>query len=304
MADEISGISLVTVHVEDDAAGLCYSVTVPARNEQEAIAILHEAGSGLAGEGMRNLYLGSVLEPVRHRYHQALSQAAAEIAERRAKLGPAPSEAALRELSEWAVRRRAQAARLWRIPTGPAMQVRLEVRDWRKYGFGGRTYQNLLRRQQGGGFTGATAYENLILSATQSNAGVDASIPRSARHLRFGGGILAGLALAYSAHEIAEAPPEQRANLAKHQAVGFAGGVVGGEAAAALAGVGLGLLVATPPGWVVITVGLVAGLVGGVVGGMVAERVVFPEDAHAASQAMRSGIPLNCSGFACVCPAR
>lgn len=260
-------VSMVTVHVEDAEARQCYAVTVPARSGEEAIRFLSEAGSGLGGEAVREIYLGSVLAPVRHRYHAALAAAATEIAERRAGLGATATEAQLRELAEWAVQRRARAARMWRIPTGPAMQVRLEVRDWRQYGAGGRSFGNMLAREQRKGFGAGTAYENLIRSASTSNAGVDRSVARAARHLRLGGGVLGGLALAMSVREIAAAPAEQRGTIVKHQAVGLAGGLVGGEVMAGAAAIGLGLLMATPPGWLVLTIGLVAGIGGGMAGG-------------------------------------
>jgi hypothetical protein len=265
-------------------------VTVPvlANSPEEAFRILYETGNGVSGTGARNFYYGSVLEPIRNGYKARLEQVEALIRQRRAALGPNPTQYELRGLAQWAARQRAMTARIWRIPT-PSLLAGLEARDWRTYGPGGRTFENLLRRNAAQGRTGTAAYDYILGSAARSNAEVNASVARGARQLRIGGGILGVAGLAVTAHDIYQAPPERRGAVAQRHAVGFAGGLIGAEIGVGLLAVGAGLLAATPPGWVVLAVGLIAG----VAGSIIADRVFYPPEHEAIGNRMAAGYAVD-----------
>jgi hypothetical protein len=131
--------------------------------------------------------------------------------------------------------------------------------------------------------------ENIIGSAVRSNAEVNASVACGARFLRGGGAILGAAGLAVSAYGIAQTPSRQRGDVVRRQVVGFAGGLIGSEIAAGLLAVGAGLLAATPPGWVVIGVGLV----GGIAGGIIADAVIFAPHYETIGRRMGAGYAVD-----------
>jgi hypothetical protein len=143
----------VTVAVADPDTKVCYTVSVPADSTQEALQFLEFAGGGLSGAGTRQMLAGGTLGPIRDAYYRQLAGVERAIAARAAALGPAPGDAALREVAEWAVQQRARAARVWRVPSGPAAVVIGEARDWSVYGVGGRTIGNMERRYAARGLT-------------------------------------------------------------------------------------------------------------------------------------------------------
>jgi hypothetical protein len=263
------------------------AIPVFANSPKEAFRLLFEIGNGVGGTGVRNVYYGTVLEPIRRAYVRRLEAVETAIRRDRAALGPNPTEYELRGLAQWAARQRAYNARLWRLPT-PSLFAGLEARDWQKYGVGGRTFENLMARNAAGR-TGTAAYEDILGSAVRSNAEVTASVARGARFLRRGGAVLGVTGLAVSAYDIARAPAGQRGAVAQQQALGFAGGLVGSEVAAGLLAIGAGLFAATPPGWVVIGVGLVGGLVGGVI----SDRIFYPPKHEPIAHRMAAGYAID-----------
>lgn len=282
-------VPTVTVDIPNGQAGHTTPVTVPARTPEEAFRYLYATGSGLAGEGVRDLYQGTVLEPVRAGYKARLQRVEAEIIRRRSALGATPAEGELRALAAWASRQRTNTARLWRIPQGPGWAVMLEGRDWGSYGVGGRTFANILKRYEARGLTGPAAYQHILGRAVVDDAKTTARVAEAARFFRRGGAALGVLGLGVSAYTIATAPPEQRARVAEHEAVDFAGGLVMSEAAVGLLGVGAALLAATPPGWLIIGVGLVAGIAGS----YIADRTFFPEDYRPVAGRLGAGVAIH-----------
>ncbi len=277
-------INFVTVQVGKKPSGEPDLMMVPANSEEEALRLLRDVGNGVPA----GVAWGSTLEPIRQAYKRQLEQVELAIRERRARLGPNPSAYELRGLAQWAARQRTLTARLWRIPL-PATGLGLEVRDWRMYGAGGRTFDNLVARNARQGLTGRAAYENILGSAKRSNVKVNAEVARGAAFLRRGGGVLAVAGLGISAYDIWKAPAERRGDVAKRHSVGLAGGLVGAEVAGGLLAIGAGLLFATPPGWLVIAVGLV----GSVGGAMIADRTFYPSDYQPVSQHMRAGMAVD-----------
>ncbi|GAA3725069.1 hypothetical protein GCM10022268_36320 [Sphingomonas cynarae] len=259
----------VEIMVRLDPSGPPERMHVPAATEAEAYRLLGSIADGVPAA----VVWGSVLEPIRSGYKRQLEQVELEIRRRRALLGKNPTEYELRGLAQWAARQRTNTARLWRIPL-PVTGAGLELRDWRKYGAGGRTFDNLLDRNARQGRTGMAAYENMLGSATRSNPEYNAKIARGAKLLKGGGGVLAVAGLAVTAHDIWQAPADQRGKVLTRHGVGFAGGLIGAEVAGGLLTIGAGLLLATPPGWLVLAVGLV----GGIAGGVIVDRLVYPED--------------------------
>jgi hypothetical protein len=77
--------------------------------------------------------------------------------------------------------------------------------------------------------------------------------------------------------------------VAERHAVGFAGGLVGSEVAAGLLAIGAGLLAATPPGWVVIGIGLI----GGIAGGVIADRIFYPPKYEPIAERMAAGYAID-----------
>jgi hypothetical protein len=250
-----------SVSVDDPERRACYGVTVPARSDGEALAYLLAVAGGIGGAGSRMLLAGSTAEMIRAKYNASLARIEAEIARRQTLLGPKPDAAALREFADWAVRQRTRIARVWRIPSGPEVMVVAEVRDWAKYGAGGRTLNNLLedagRRE---GVTGVAALERVLKSATRSNKKITEQLVKSVRFLRHGGAALSVLGIGLSAAEVCYAPPERRVGVAGEALAGFVGGAAVGGLVTAI------LVFAGPPGWVVIGVGFLAGITGGIAG--------------------------------------
>ncbi|WBH16008.1 hypothetical protein [Sphingomonas radiodurans] len=259
---------------------------VPASTREEAYALLNSIGNGTVG----GVAYGSVLEPLRNGYKRNLEGVERQILQRRQALGTGATPAQLETLARWGSAERTRTARIWRIPT-PVTGLGLELRDWRVYGWGGRTYDNLLTRNARAGRTGVAANNYIIGSATRSNPGFNASVARGARILRGGGGVLAVAGLGVTAHDIWRAPANQRGAVAQRHAVGIAGGIIGAEVAAGLVMVGAGLLVATPPGWIIIAVGLV----GGIAGSMIADHYFYPDNHQTAASTLASGRVLQCT---------
>lgn len=250
-----------SVNVDDPETRVCYAVTVPARSDGEALAYLLAVAGGIGGAGSRMLLAGSTAEMIRSKYNASLTRVEAEIARQQTLLGPNPSERVFKEFVDWARRQRVRIARVWRIPSGPEVMVVAEVRDWAKYGAGGRTLNNLLayaeRRE---GKTGVAALESVLKGATRSNKKITEQVVKATRFLRHGGAALSVLGIGLSAIEVCQAPPERRVDVAGEAFAGFAGGAVVGGVATAI------LVFAGPPGWVLIGVGFLAGVAGGIAG--------------------------------------
>ena len=277
--------------MEDPQTGHTTPVTVPGRTPEEAFRLLNAIGAGLSGEGARDIYQGNILKTVRDGYKARLVRVEGEIIRRRAALGAHPAEGDLRELAVWAARQRATTARLWRIPQGPGQMTALEARDWGVYGVGGRTFKNLLKRQEVQyGLTGPAAYERILGSAVRDNVKVTADVARASKFLKRGGAALGLAGLAVSAYDIYSAPPGQRGKVAAHEGVDAVGGLIASEGAVGLLGIGaVALGLATPPGWVVLAVGLVAGIAGS----YLADRAIFPEDYKPVMGRLGAGIAIE-----------
>lgn len=169
------------------------------------------------------------------------------------------------DLSRWASDERTKIARTMRMKQGPMALTVLEIRDWKTYGVGGRTWNNIYARASN---RASDAHGKILSGAVSPNKGISEAAIRGARSLRGAGAAFVVIGIGVSANTIISAPPEARLGVAKDEAVYVGSGMLGAEA-----GVGLCLAfgIATG-GW-----GLLAcAVVGGGTGGLIADRFVRP----------------------------
>jgi hypothetical protein len=287
----IPELSTRTVVINDPDLRMCYQLTVPARSEEDAWRFLSQVGSGgMAGNGMHNMYLGSALPTIRNQYYKALEGVEAEIRARQAKLGSKlndPRE--LRQFVEWASSERTRIARLFRIPAGPGGMLGGEIRDWRQYGAGGRSMDNLLARAEAkNGLTGEAALRKILGSVDKPNPAATESILRGARYLRSAGAVVFVAGAGWTAYNIASAPAEERPELMRREGSALAGGFVASNVA-----IGICFLLGMTG------VGLIAvGLVAGVAGAMAGERIYYASQHSGVVQQMKAGQTVSIQQFA------
>lgn len=195
------------------------------------------------------------------------------------------------EVAQTVVRERTSFARATRLRQGPGATVVLEVRDWKKYGVGGRTYGNLAQKAEadiarGAKYTkGLTRDEVLIRGAMRPQALLSPQFLEAARYLKYGGPVMLVLGAGLTAHEIASAPKQDRNRVIAEEAGGFIGGELAAEGAAiALLTVGTGGL-----GLVAIAGVAAVGVVGGVAGSWLADKLYYAHHAHVVQQARSTG---------------
>lgn len=260
----VNGVPMVTLVIDDDEQGVCYPLRVPGSSQEEGWHFLESLGSGAAGGGMRQMMAGATWEPIRLRY-QAIDQALAQAAQRElAALGPKPSLSQLEQLVKNATGARTRMARLWRLPTGPDVALLAEARDWKKYGPGGRSFNNLLARSMNNAeratWSRAEHLQQMLRNVEKANPKVTAGVLRNARYLRYGGAFVFVAGLGWTAHEYSQTPVAQRRAFVERQGAGFVGGAVA-------SGLAVALIISAPvSGLVVLGVALVAGVAGGMAG--------------------------------------
>lgn len=281
-------VSTRNVMIHDPELQTCYQLAVPAETDEDAWRFLLEVGSaGITGTGIQNTYLGLALPRIRKSYYAALEIAEKEIAARRVSLGPKPSYSQLRTFTEWASGKRTAIARLFRIPAGPGGMIGGEIRDWRQYGYGGRTFKNLVARAEGKGLTGEAALLKILNSVDKPNVNVTESILKGARFLKGAGTVLFVGGAAMTGYTILSAPEDQRWNVAGREAVGMGGGILTSNVV-----VGVCFLFGMT-GFGLLAVGVVAG----VGGAYMSERMYTSHEKSPVVQQMMAGQPVYLSGF-------
>ena len=239
---------------------------------------------------MHNMYLGSALPTIRNQYYKALEGVETEIRARQAKLGSKPNgPRELRQFVEWASSERTRIARLFRIPAGPGGMLGGEIRDWRQYGAGGRSMDNLLTRAEAkNGLTGDAALRKILGSVDKPNPAATESILRGARYLRSAGAVVFVAGAGWTAYNIASAPAEERPELMRREGSALAGGFVASNVA-----IGICFLLGMTG------VGLIAvGLVAGVAGAMAGERIYYASQHSGVVQQMKAGQTVSIQQFA------
>jgi hypothetical protein len=227
--------------------------SAPGFDVDDAVRTLEVIGTGGdVGAGARIAWLGESVPRIRAEYKAELEQFIVELEQRRAQLLPRDIDAA-HDLARWAVEQRRQIARKLRVKQGMSATVVLEIRDHAKYGWGGRSYPNMLRRDRSSGWRA-------------SHLGINDAALRGARFLKNGGRVVLVVSLATTAAALLTASEEELPRVSY-----AAGGAVGSGLAVA----GCLVLGITTGGWGLLACGVVAGLGGGDVGQKAGERLYY-----------------------------
>lgn len=167
------------------------------------------------------------------------------------------------QVARWASDQRRQVVNRMRAGSGPITRAYYEIRDWRRYGRGGRTYPNLVRRYQRRRVPQAEISSRVLDGAQRSNIDVNEAI-KGASYLRHGGRVLIVVGVAVSAARIWNASDHELPRVIGEELGGFIGGGLGAGAGVSIClifGIGSG-------GWGLLACGVVGGLTGGVGGSM------------------------------------
>ncbi len=245
------------------------SVHVPARDHEDAHKTLTAIANGGIGTGLQNTYLGHATPKIRAAYYDALAAVEKEISARKIALGPRlTNPAEYRQFAFWASQRRTTVARLYRIPAGPGSMIGLEYRDWRVYGVGGRTPENVLSRNMSNKLVPRSeeqALAKMISSAVKPNAAETERLLKAAKFLKRGGTVFIVGGLALTGYEIYRAKPADRPELIRKEVL-----VTGGSILASDLAVGIAIACSLTG------VGLIAvGIIAGVGGAIAAERMYY-----------------------------
>jgi hypothetical protein len=149
---------------------------------------------------------------------------------------------------------------VWRLPTGPDAFLVAEVRDWVKYGVGGRNFGNLMQRSMSQPARASWTREDHLLqvlrNVEKTHAGVDAAVMRNARYLKAGGAFLMVAGLGWTLMDYQRTPDHRKGEFLQREAATATGGAFASGLATAV------LVAASASGVVIIGVGLVAGMAG------------------------------------------
>lgn len=239
-----------------------YTLELPARNENEAYDFLAGIGGGAVGTGQAMRRIGIDAPLLRARYKTEVENLARQIAER---LEQGQSR---EQVARWAAEQRRQIVRRMRSGTGPVSRALYEIRDWREYGRGGRSYDNMVRRYHARGVPQSQIPGRIIDGAVRSNAGVNQAM-RGAAYLRHGGTVLIVVGVAISAARIWNASDDELSRVIGEELGGFVGGSLG-------AGAGVGICIVfgiASGGWGLLACGVIGGVAGGI-GGTMAGRSI------------------------------
>ncbi|MCV0394040.1 MAG: hypothetical protein K5872_19030 [Rhizobiaceae bacterium] len=247
-----------------------YSLPLPADRESDALSFLEGLGGDAAGAGRSMRRIGIDAPAVRAQYKLEVEGLARQIAER-LEAGQSTDQVA-----RWASEQRRQIVSRMRQGSGPVAHGIYEIRDWRKYGTGGRTYSNMVRYYQSQGVPAASIPERILGGATRSNINVNQAM-RGASYLKNGGTVLVVVGVAISAARIWNASDEELPRVIGEELGGFIGGGLG-----AGAGVGICLVfgIATS-GWGLLACGVIGGVGGGFLGsqagGAIADGIYYSD---------------------------
>ncbi|MEM9223922.1 MAG: hypothetical protein AAGB11_16195 [Pseudomonadota bacterium] len=254
-----------------------YSLSLPADSEASALDFLAGVGGGAAGAGRAMRRVGIDGPAVRLRYKQEVEGLARKIAE---KLADGQSK---ETVARWATEERRRIVQRMRAGSGPVAKGIYEIRDWRKYGYGGRTYPNMSRYYRNQGVPQSSIPDKLIQGAQRSNVDVNKAM-KGAAYLRHGGRVLIVVGVAISAARIWNASDRDLPRVIGEELGGFIGGGLG-------AGAGVGICIVfgiATSGWGLLACGVVGGVGGGAlgshVGGSIADGVYYSDATTPQSQ--------------------
>ncbi len=249
-----------------------YTMSLPARTESDALEFLGGLGGDAAGAGLAMRRIGIDAPAIRTLYKQQVEDLARQIAERLERGESTES------VARWASEQRRHIVQRMRARTGPVARVIYEIRDWRQYGRGGRTYPNIVRHYEARGVPRSAIPGRVLDGATRSNTGVNQAL-RGASYLRHGGRVLIVVGVAVSAARIWNASDEELPRVIGEELGGFIGGSLG-----AGAGVGICLVFGIASGgWGLLACGVIGGVAGGVggslAGGAVSDGIFYSDAA-------------------------
>jgi|GEM_PF-6911634 len=248
-----------------DPATSILTCELPAQNSEDAAKMLEVIGSGGAGTGAELWRLGVEMPKIRAEYEHRITQLVAEVERRQA------SRQSAKEIARWAVQERHQIAIEMRMRSGVGTRVTFEIRDWSKYGAGGRSFDNIEQRYRKTGLSGDALYSRLIQGAKSPNTGISKAAIKGAQYLKHGGRVIVVFSIATTAYTLLTAPEGELERILYLQAGGFIGGATGSGAAV---GICLVLGVATG-GWGLLACGVVGGLAGGIGGSYAGEGIYY-----------------------------
>ncbi len=231
-----------------------FTLSLPATSPMDAVDFLSQLG--MAGSGAAMTRSGSRIPDLRAAYKVEIEGLARGIAER------ASQGMGQEELARWASGERLRIVNKLRSGEMVTTRALYEIRDWSKYGYPGRTFDNMTRYYNNKGVHGDAVFDRLIDGAARSNAKADEAALRGARFLRHGGKVVMVVGVAVSAARIWNASEEELPRVIGEEIGGFAGGAAG-------AGLGVGACILfgiATSGWGLLACGVVGGVGGGVAG--------------------------------------
>lgn len=275
MADETKDGSIQRTNIA--SAGVCpipdgvsYTLSLPANTTEQAIDFLAGLGGDAVGAGQAMNRVGINAPIIRLRYKQEIEQLTAEIVRR---LESGESREAI---ARWASEERRRIVYRQRAGAGAVGRSIYEIRDYRKYGWGGRTYDNIYSRYQKKGYTSGQIHDAIIERSQISSPKTNAAV-RGASYLRHGGKVIIVVGVAVSAARIWNASDEDLPRVIGEELGGWVGGGIG-------AGAGVGACIVfgiATSGWGLLACGVVGGIGGGVAGsyagGHIADGIYYSD---------------------------
>lgn len=222
-------------------------VPVPADTSHEGLKFLESIAAGNIGGGIKMTRQGQTLPNIRKEYKTLIENFEGELDRRKA------AGASAKELARWAVNERTNIARKMRARQGGGAQIVLELRDQAKYGLGGRSYDNLLKRAekistQRAARTGASSIptgdlpEYLLNKAVVPNEGISNSAIKGAKFLRSGGRAVAVISISATAYILLTTPEAELEKIIYEEVGGIATSGWGLLACGVIGGGGGGIL--------------------------------------------------------------
>ncbi len=263
---------------QQDPQSLIWSL--PARSPAEVHDFLETVGcGGSLGTGARLVNLGTEMPRIRAEYELRIAQMVAEVERRKSLKQPA------QKIAQWAVNERWAIANQMRWRSGVGTRVLFEIRDWKEYGVGGRTYTNVQARYARRGFTSPTLEQQMIRGATHANTGISEAALKGARYLKYGGRVVFVISIGTTGYTLLTAEPKNLERLIHEEAGAFAGGSAGAGLAT---GACLIFGIATG-GWGLLACGVIGGMAGGFAGSQIGNRIYYSRRPNVETEVILSG---------------
>ena len=257
-AGQICRVNSPAGHASTSPQEVRYTLSLPAATESDAIAFLQGLGGDAAGAGVAMRRVGVNAPIVRAQYKREVETLARQVAKR------LEQGQSVDDVARWASEQRRQIVQRMRAGSGPVTRAYYEIRDWRRYGRGGRTYANMVRHYQRRDVPQSKISTRILDGAQRSNIDVDKAI-KGASYLRHGGRVLIAVGVAVSEARIWNASDNDLPRVIGEELGGLIGGGLGAGAGVTIClifGIGTG-------GWGLLACGVVGGLTGGVGGSMI-----------------------------------